>query len=331
MVKKRVSKDYSSRNIKHTVRTSSKHVSKINKKVEIKPKKQEIYHKPRKHHKIIKSLVKSKARHNIIIKAKAGSDVHEQIIAREKSLIVREEIPIIKPVEIEKPKQIVEEIKPVEEVKITDPILQPIQTNNVEVRVEIPKFKESEPTKGVKTTVLTVAVLILLFWTVLISASIVTNIDRTVERNTTVTVIAPIDLNLARYVYANTSLENTGNSIIGYLREEETNEGALISTKFYVVDDYGNKIRLILDGQEVKKYDLIFLTGITSEKTYNITGRFIYNQYNAQKYTFDVDEIIRQDKPMREIKTQRLENVTIEGKGFRIDITHGIKKLLGKE
>jgi hypothetical protein len=305
MVKKKVVR-------KHSSKTLPK-----GKKNDVRP----VVKKPKHNHNVlIRSLAMAKAKHNL-------SKVEKLELAAN---IAVKDPKVVTP---EKTEAKAEEQKTVEQKRVeTIPdsaIIQPDPIYSDDVQLDIPAVKDEEHTStGMRITVLIVTSIILIFWIILISFSIVTNVDRTVERNTTVTITEPIDLNLEKYVKANGTTSITDNSVIGYLREELVMSGAVDKTVYYMVDDYDNKVKLMLDYPETRTYDLIFLTGITSEKTYNVTGTFKYIQY---EYVLDVDNITQQERPTHEVEIGKLENVTITGKGFRIDIPTGWKRLTEKE
>jgi len=291
----------------------------------------------RRHHKIRRSLVEAKAAHNKEV-AKAKVENLEQAavlgVERSRSLVpikVEEKVEIKKPV-VEQPAP-----EPVVEKTLEDPkytaIVQPDPLFGDDIKADVPAPKLVSTGKGIKLVFAIVSILILAFWIILISASIVTNVDRTVERNTTVTIIEPITMNYSRYTQATGAVANADTSLLGYLREEAVTDERAAADRvyYYVVDDFGNKLELIMGSLDKQAHDLKFKSGVTSEVTYNVTGTFKYDQFSAKKYTFDVDNIVRQDRPTHTVEIERIENVTIKGVGFRIEIAKGWNTLLGKE
>lgn len=317
---------------------SSKSVHKTDKKKALKHDTQvNVHHSRHRHHKIIRSLVKAKAEHLKTIRTEETPI--DAGVERSKALV-----PVKAEPKVEEPKiqeQAAEETAPIEMPKpapqeVTDKAIVPPDTDSIfadDPKVETPTVKEKGNGKGTKMIFAVIASVILLFWIILISASIVTNVDRTVERNTTVTTIEPITTNYSRYAQATGALDVLDTSLLGYLSEEIVSEdrAAANQTLFYLVDDYGNKIKLVMSGPEVAAHDLKFKAGTTSTYTYNVTGTFKYDAFNKLKYTFDVDNIVRQDRPTHTVQKEKIENVTITGKGFRIDITVGWEKLIGKK
>jgi len=288
----------------------------------------------RRHHKIIRSLVEAKAIHNKEV-AQAKVENLEQAatlgVERSKSLVPIKVEEVKKPV-VEQPSP-----EPVVEQVLEDPkysaIVQPDPLFGDDIKTDVPAPKFVSTGKEIKLVFVIVSVLILSFWIILISASIVTNVDRTVERNTTVTIIEPITMNYSKYTQATGAVANADTSLIGYLREEVVTDERAAADRvyYYLVDDFDHKLELIMGSLDKSAHDLKFKSGVTSDVTYNVTGTFKYDQFSAQKYTFDVDNIVRQDRPTHTVELEKIENVTIKGVGFRIEIAKGWNTILGKE
>ncbi|MGV8171769.1 MAG: hypothetical protein ACP5OA_03700 [Candidatus Woesearchaeota archaeon] len=293
----------------------------------------------KKHHRLIRALAKSKAIHN---KSKRLQDEKAKSIVEKLELeanIAVKDSKMMTPerleekVETEKvPEQAESEtletdnqIIPPQDI-VDSKIISPDPISGEDVHPNIPTVKDSQNTaKTIRFTVLIITILLLAFWCILLAMSIQTTVDKTVERATTITVNEPVDMSIERYV-KNASLYLGYISVIGLLREEEVNGGSVNYVYRYIIDEDGNRIKLV-DSRDFKDHDLKFLLGETSKETYNVSGTYKYINY---EYIIDITSIIRQDRPMHEVEVNKLENVTIKVPGFKIDIIEGWNRIIGK-
>ncbi|HEY9701430.1 MAG TPA: hypothetical protein V6C58_03240, partial [Allocoleopsis sp.] len=108
-------------------------------------------------------------------------------------------------------------------------------------------------------------------------------------------------------------------TILGYLRKETVNKDNVASTTKYIVDDYGNKLRVISNSE----HDELFTTN--SRYTYNVSGLY-HNTLSG--YVLDIENITKQPRVLIEIKEQRVENITIGRKaGIYFDLSDGWEKI----
>jgi len=318
MVKKRVVRRHSSKSMPKGNKNVVKHVEEKHK---------------RRHHAIIRSLAVAKAKHIRSEKSKAENlelqaniAVMDQKIVTSETLenkveIVEEQKPTVV---VEEPKKIIPEPKPV----IIEPKIMVSQSiSGDDLKGDLPVVKDGERnSRHIRITVFLIAIFLLGFWSILIMMSIETSVDKTFESHTTVTINEPVDLSIERYV-KNASSYIGPISMIGYLREELIGDEMLGERHYYIIDEDNNRVELSLDATEVAAYDLKFVAGETSKDTYNVSGIYRYLDY---EYTLDVTSIERQDRPMHEVEVDKLENVTIKVPGFKINISNGWNKLIGK-
>ncbi|HYD02984.1 MAG TPA: hypothetical protein VEC16_01680, partial [Alphaproteobacteria bacterium] len=141
-----------------------------------------------------------------------------------------------------------------------------------------------------------------------------------VEKNVTLISYTPVKTSFERFSQISGPSYSEETSVLGYLRlETTTNANGGETTTRYVVDDYDNKIRLIVDD----KYSTHF--SVNSKITYNVSGLY-HNTLNG--YVLDVENIVKQNRELVETSTQRLENVTEGDKaGIKISLSQGWGKI----
>jgi hypothetical protein len=191
----------------------------------------------------------------------------------------------------------------------------PIDTANV---------KAAEPKKDSelpKILAIIVCGIILLFWISIVVASTHINFGPKIEeKNVSYISYVPINNSFDNWKNAN----HTPGEIFmqqGFLREEVVQVDPVTkTTTYYIVDDYGNKIKLKLDfSQQQMEYKKLFVINNNTRGTYNITGTVDINN----GYIINVGSMNAQPKSLNIVTRIQVQNVTTESSGIKFDLYVG--------
>jgi hypothetical protein len=237
------------------------------------------------------------------------------------------------------PEQVIEQpVAPKTEQPVMQPVTAVLSTDKDSIYAEEkPKetvVKPENVAQGdrLKSLAIVVSVIIIVLWLVLMVASLQHNTRvEVVEHNVTSYKYVNAKLDLADYTNITNFKYTEKVTLVGYLRLEsvKTDATTKVDTR-YIVDDYGNKIALVLGYNS--KYEPLFINNYTTDKTFQVQGTFKYT-YSGQRNLFliDVSSIAPVTHPVvnTAVNTITYENVT-EGNGYTINLTRGWNKLTGK-
>jgi hypothetical protein len=199
-----------------------------------------------------------------------------------------------------------------------------------EPKLNIPESKKypERESKAVKIIGTILCCIVILFWLmVLILSTQISNGPYTVEKNISTISKVPVSLIFDERL----STLNTAEviSLYGYLRKEITiKEGNGINSstlEYYIMDDNGKKIAVIIKPSQKIEYERLFTNNSNVKTTYNVTGVY---RYSIGKYIMEADSIKPYSKTYIEKTESRIENVTIDVKrGITFNVTKGWTKI----
>ena len=153
--------------------------------------------------------------------------------------------------------------------------------------------KEPRSYMLMRSIIALIIVLVIIIIIVMLSVSFQPSTDNVVSKEVTIYADAPVKVSIEKYTNMTDRKYSETVSLVGYLKEEVVQTDAKTRrTTAYIVDDYGNKIKLFLGYYGLPQYDNLFVDNSTTTDTYNVSGTF---RYANIEYRLDVVNITQQD------------------------------------